>query len=114
MAFKILLVIPQPIINFLNRKRAEDDVDVDRVKQLFDKCKSEVSNITAKHKSIHAPISKMGKTIDKHFETSDFNPVGVPNVFDENNRSDLIKSVINHLNCSGLRYEVRTMHFYIG
>ena len=53
---------------------AKENIDVDLVKQLFDKCKSEVSSITAKHKSIHAPISKMGKTIDKHFETGDFNP----------------------------------------
>ena len=46
----------------------------------------------------------MGKLIDKQFEPGGVNVVGVTPVFDDVTRHHLIKSVIEHLYCSGLSH----------
>lgn len=70
--------------------------------KLLSTIKADMTSISKKHKEIHNPLLKMGKIIDKNFESGDFNPVGVTNVFDTSNKDDLLKAIINHLNCSGL------------
>ena len=55
------------------------------------KVKGELAIISSKHKSIHAPISKMGKIIDKNFESSDFNPgIGLEIHIDKANFTNII------------------------
>lgn len=59
----------------------EQDTDggskVRDVKKIAQRAKSDGSQISIKHKEIHQPVSKMGKTIDKQFEPGGANIVGV-------------------------------------
>ena len=47
------------------------------MKKVTQRAKSDGSQISAKHKEIHQPVSKMGKIIDKQFEPGGANVVGV-------------------------------------
>ena len=53
-------------------------------------------------KLVFSPVSKLGRLINEHFMSHEFNPVGVANVFDDCNREELTKAIINHLYCSGM------------
>ena len=88
--------------NLLGLNGGEGDCG-DKAKK-FQSSRSECSQIVAKHKEIHRPVSKMGKLIDKQFEPGGVNVVGVAPVFDDVTRHHLIKSVIEHLYCSGLSH----------
>ena len=63
--------------------------------KLLSTIKADMTSISKKHKEIHNPLLKMGKIIDKNFESGDFNPVGVTNVFDTSNKDDLLKGWFN-------------------
>ena len=91
---------------------SENDLAERDVKQLCGLVRGDVANLTAKHKSLHGPVSKIGKLIDKQFDSSDFNPVGVAKVFDAQTRHSLVKAMVNHLYCSGkMLFQLKT-RFY--
>ena len=72
-----------------------DDFTSRDMDKLLSTIKADMTSISKKHKEIHNPLLKMGKIIDKNFESGDFNPVGVTNVFDTSNKDDLLKGKFN-------------------
>lgn len=69
--------------------------------KLVKSVKDATSQISAKHKAIHSGISKLGKQIDKQFTSSYSNLLGVTSINDDVSRLNVLKSIIEHLYCSG-------------
>jgi len=91
--------IDTQIDELLRRGQFDDE---EQLKRVMGAIRGDVASLAARHKSLHGPVSKMGRLIDKHFNAHDFNPVGVANVFDECSRDELTKAIVDHLYCSGM------------